>query len=121
MHQTLEWRTKVLGIMKASVVDRHRFDADPDPNIHLFLCRSRSESYPKFYHNFKYLGQHNTILSKKVKIHLLGIDTEIRIRIGIHWLLVSIRQNDADPTRSGSTTLTKALAPRMEGKAKTTS
>jgi hypothetical protein len=36
MHQTLEWRTKVLGIMKASVVDRHHFDTDPDQNIHLF-------------------------------------------------------------------------------------
>ncbi len=63
--------------MKASVVDRHRLDAGTGPNIHLFWCRPRSGSYPKFNHNFKYFGQHVKILWKKGKIHLLGIDTDL--------------------------------------------
>jgi hypothetical protein len=37
--------------------------------------------------------------------HLLGIDTDPGIRIGMPWMPIPIRKNDADSTQSGSTTL----------------
>jgi hypothetical protein len=37
MHRKLEWRTKVLGIIKANVVAPHHDDADRDPNFHFIL------------------------------------------------------------------------------------
>jgi hypothetical protein len=35
-------------------------------------------------------------------VHEIDIDTDRRMRIGIPWMPIRIRQNDADPSRSGS-------------------
>jgi hypothetical protein len=83
------------------------FDVDPDP-----------DPIPSLIIILSILGSMLKFSGKKEKYICLEL---IPIWIGIHWMLIPIRQNDADPTLSGSTTLTKALAQRMEGKAKTTS
>ncbi len=96
-------------------MDRHRFDTDPDPESNFYFdgdpdpdCHQDGAelcgSYPKFTdvgrgvksgHDFKYFGLCIEIfveLSKKY--------------ICLELIPIRIRQNDAEPAQSGTTTLT---------------
>jgi hypothetical protein len=60
-------------------------------------------------HDFKYFEQHIEVFIKKVK-NTCALEL-IPIWIGMTWMPIPtwIRQNDADPTGSGSTPLSKII------------
>ncbi len=70
-------------------------------------------------HNFKNFWQHTEILWEKrnfINLFICLALTGLPIRIGMPWMpiRIQIRQNDADPTRSGSTTL-ESVSPNRKG------
>jgi hypothetical protein len=75
-------------------------DADPTPKSTIFyFSRQRHMS-----HNFQYYGQYSKIFWKKEQLHLVETDTDPDPDRQT-WMRIRIRQNDADPTGPGSTTL----------------
>ncbi len=76
------------------VVDRNRFDADPDPD-HAFHFDANADPNPTYNFTLCWIS------------HFFYFYSLSRQRLRRHYFITADPKNDADPTGSGSTTLGK--------------